>query len=101
MRSASIHDPCAVIHANGAWQDARPRILSGTDARMWRATLPCQDRRQCVDGELPMNITLWVLQILLAVAFFAHGWMLLFPPANLIEQMNAVMSTEFRIFLGI
>jgi uncharacterized membrane protein YphA (DoxX/SURF4 family) len=48
-----------------------------------------------------MNITLWVLQILLAVAFFAHGWMLLFPPANLIEQMNAVMSTAFRIFLGI
>jgi hypothetical protein len=47
-----------------------------------------------------MNIVLWVLQVLLALAFFAHGWMLLAPPANLIEQMNAVMSTEFRIFLG-
>lgn len=48
-----------------------------------------------------MNIVLWILQVLLALAFFAHGWMLLAPPANLIEQMNAVMSTEFRIFLGI
>ena len=48
-----------------------------------------------------MNITLWVLQILLAAVFLAHGWMLLAPPANLIEQMNAVMSPEFRIFLGV
>jgi hypothetical protein len=48
-----------------------------------------------------MNILLWVLQVFLALAFFAHGWMLLAPPANLIAQMNEVMSTEFRIFLGI
>lgn len=48
-----------------------------------------------------MNILLWILQVLLALAFVAHGWMLLAPPANLIEQMNAVMSTEFRVFLGI
>jgi putative oxidoreductase len=48
-----------------------------------------------------MNIVLWILQVLLALAFVAHGWMLLAPPANLIEQMNAVMSTEFRVFLGI
>jgi uncharacterized membrane protein YphA (DoxX/SURF4 family) len=47
-----------------------------------------------------MNILLWVLQVLLALAFLAHGWLLLAPPANLIEQMNEIMSTEFRIFLG-
>ena len=27
-----------------------------------------------------MNIALWVLQVLLAVAFFAHGWLFLAPP---------------------
>ena len=29
-----------------------------------------------------MNIVLWVLQVLLAVAFFAHGWLFLSPPAG-------------------
>ncbi len=48
-----------------------------------------------------MNIVLWILQVLLALAFFAHGWMVLVPPAHLIEQMNATMSTPFRIFLGV
>jgi len=48
-----------------------------------------------------MNITLWVLQILLALAFAAHGWLLLAPPASLIEAMNASMSTGFRLFLGV
>ncbi len=48
-----------------------------------------------------MNIVLWILQVLLALAFFAHGWMLLVPPVHLIEQMNATMPTSFRIFLGV
>jgi putative oxidoreductase len=48
-----------------------------------------------------MNITLWILQFLLAAVFLAHGLMLLFPPAPLIEQMNASMSTGFRVFLGV
>jgi len=26
-----------------------------------------------------MNIVLWILQVLLAVAFFAHGWLFLSP----------------------
>jgi uncharacterized membrane protein YphA (DoxX/SURF4 family) len=47
-----------------------------------------------------MNILLWLVQILLALAFFAHGWMLLFPPASLIDAMNSTMSTGFRLFLG-
>lgn len=47
-----------------------------------------------------MNILLWVLQILLAVAFFAHGLMLLNPPADLVEQINASMSRWFQVFLG-
>src|SRR5262245_50020346 len=48
-----------------------------------------------------MNIVLWVLQILLAVVFFAHGWFLLFPPPNMVELMNSTMSPAFRIFLGV
>ena len=47
-----------------------------------------------------MRIVLWVLQFLLAAAFLAHGWLLLAPPASLIEQMNASMAPWFRIFLG-
>jgi len=48
-----------------------------------------------------MNIALWVVQILLAAAFLAHGLMLLFPPASLIEAMNATMSTSLRLFIGV
>ena len=48
-----------------------------------------------------MNITLWVLQVLLAVAFFVHGWLFLMPPADMVELMNAAISPPFRIFIGI
>jgi hypothetical protein len=48
-----------------------------------------------------MNITLWVVQVLLAAAFLAHGVMFLFPPADLIEVMNATIPPAFRLFLGV
>ena len=48
-----------------------------------------------------MNILLWVLQVLLALAFFAHGWMLLFPPPAIVAQMNASMPRWFQLFLGV
>lgn len=48
-----------------------------------------------------MNITLWILQIFLAVAFFAHGWLFLSPPATLVEQMNSTIAPAFRIFIGV
>jgi len=48
-----------------------------------------------------MNIVLWVLQVLLAAAFLAHGLFLLFPSPEILEQMNETMSTSFRQFLGI
>ena len=48
-----------------------------------------------------MNLVLWVLQALLAVAFFAHGWLLLMPPAALVEQMNASLPRWFQLFLGV
>lgn len=48
-----------------------------------------------------MNILIWVLQVLLALAFFAHGWMFLFPPASVVEQMNASLPRWFQLFLGV
>ena len=48
-----------------------------------------------------MNRLLWALQVLLALAFLAHGFMLLFPPASIVEQMNSSMSREFQVFLGV
>jgi len=48
-----------------------------------------------------MNIVLWVLQVLLAVAFFAHGCLFLWPPASVVEQMNALLPRWFQLFLGV
>jgi len=48
-----------------------------------------------------MRKLLWVLQVLLAFAFFAHGLLLLFPPAAVAEQMNATLPRWFQLFLGV
>jgi len=48
-----------------------------------------------------MNILLWVLQALLALAFFAHGCLFLFPPAALVDQMNASLPRWFQLFIGV
>ena len=48
-----------------------------------------------------MNIALWVVQLLLAAAFFAHGWLFLSPPAEIVEQMNASLPRWFQVFLGV
>jgi hypothetical protein len=48
-----------------------------------------------------MNILLWILQVLLALAFFAHGCLFLFPPAALVDQMNASLPRWFQLFLGV
>lgn len=48
-----------------------------------------------------MNILLWVLQALLAIAFLAHGWLFLSPPAELVDQMNASLPKWFQLFLGV
>ena len=48
-----------------------------------------------------MNIVLWVLQALLALAFLAHGWLFLSPPAELVDQMNASLPRWFQLFLGV
>ena len=48
-----------------------------------------------------MNIVLWVLQILLAVAFAAHGWLFLSPSPEMAQQMNATLPRWFQLFLGV
>jgi len=48
-----------------------------------------------------MNIVLWALQVLLALAFLAHGGLLLWPPPAVAEQMNASLPRWFQLFLGI
>jgi len=48
-----------------------------------------------------MNIVLWVLQVLLAVAFLAHGWLFLAPPPEIAVQMNASLPRWFQLFLGV
>jgi putative oxidoreductase len=47
-----------------------------------------------------MNVLLWVLQALLAIAFLAHGWLFLSPPAELVDQMNASLPRWFQLFVG-
>jgi len=48
-----------------------------------------------------MNRLLWVLQVLLALAFFAHGWLFLFPPAAMLAQMNASLPRWLQLFIGV
>jgi uncharacterized membrane protein YphA (DoxX/SURF4 family) len=47
-----------------------------------------------------MNITLWIVQVLLALAFAAHGVMMLVPPPEIAAQMNAEFPRWFQIFIG-
>ena len=47
-----------------------------------------------------MNIVLWILQVLLALAFFAHGLLFWFPPAEIAALLNASLPRWFQLFLG-
>jgi hypothetical protein len=48
-----------------------------------------------------MNIVLWVLQVVLAAAFLAHGLLFLSPPPEIAVQMNASLPRWFQLFLGV
>ena len=48
-----------------------------------------------------MNIVLWILQVLLAAAFLAHGLLFLFPPPEIAALMNASLPRWFQLFLGV
>src|SRR5260221_2234238 len=74
---------------NGAWQRAQAAESERLDERVM---IQHGDR---------MNILLWVLQVLLALAFFAHGCLMLFPPASIVDQMNASLPRWFQLFIGV
>jgi putative oxidoreductase len=48
-----------------------------------------------------MNIVLWVLQVVLAAAFLAHGLLFLNPPPDIAVQMDASLPRWFQLFLGV
>jgi len=48
-----------------------------------------------------MNIVLWILQVLLALAFLAHGWLFLAPPPEIAAKMNESLPRWFQLFLGV
>jgi hypothetical protein len=48
-----------------------------------------------------MNVALWIVQVLLALAFLAHGWLFLFPPPDIAVLMNASLPRWFQVFLGV
>ncbi len=48
-----------------------------------------------------MNIILWILQVLLAAQFLQHGLIMVFPPEEYIEIMNATLGVGLRYFIGI
>jgi putative oxidoreductase len=48
-----------------------------------------------------MNIVLWIVQLLLAVAFLLHGLMMLVPPPEIAVQMNATLPRWFSLFIGV
>jgi putative oxidoreductase len=48
-----------------------------------------------------IGIALWVLQVLLAAAFLAHGWFTVAPPAEMVAMINAQIGEGLRIFIGV
>jgi putative oxidoreductase len=48
-----------------------------------------------------LNIALWVLQVLLAAVFLAHGWFMVAPPAEMVAMINAQLGEGLRLFIGV
>jgi putative oxidoreductase len=59
------------------------------------------DPDQHATKKVRMNITLWILQAVLALVFVAHGWMLVSPPPELLDIINEELGVGFRLFLGV
>jgi len=48
-----------------------------------------------------MTVVLWILQVLLAAEFLWHGWLMVAPPAELVEIINANIGPRFSVFIGV
>ena len=51
----------------------------------------------------PLNIGLWIMQILLALAFLVHGRMMISPQESMRDRMGYIfaISPRFRTFVGV
>jgi putative oxidoreductase len=58
-------------------------------------------RMTSIRGGVWKHRLVWTLQILLALVFLAHGALMVFPPAEVAQQMNAVLPRWFQLFIGI
>jgi putative oxidoreductase len=47
------------------------------------------------------HIALWIVQVVLAALFLAHGLFMVVPPAEMVAMINAQLGVGFRIFLGV
>jgi hypothetical protein len=57
--------------------------------------------RFAIPHQTTMNIVLWIVQVVLAAVFLAHGLLLLNPPAEIAQQMTAAFPRGFWLFLGV
>jgi uncharacterized membrane protein YphA (DoxX/SURF4 family) len=48
-----------------------------------------------------LNIALWILQVLLAAVYLMHGWLMVAPPAEMVEMINAQLGVGLRMFIGV
>ena len=48
-----------------------------------------------------IKVLLWVLQILLAFIFGAHGWLMVAPPEALVETINTSIGHNLSLFIGV
>jgi hypothetical protein len=48
-----------------------------------------------------MNIVLWIMQVVLAVVFFAHGGFMVAPPADMVAMIDAQLTAPLRMFIGV
>jgi uncharacterized membrane protein YphA (DoxX/SURF4 family) len=49
-----------------------------------------------------MNVLAWIVQVLLAVEFFFHGWIFISPPPMMAEAIGmGGLSVWFRQFIGV
>ncbi len=48
-----------------------------------------------------LNVGLWVLQVLMALLFLWHGWLLVAPPAEMAAMMDEQLGFGLRMFIGV
>jgi putative oxidoreductase len=52
-------------------------------------------------SSIALSVGLWILQVLLAAVFLAHGWLMVSPPAEMVEMINAQLGVGLRLFIGV